>query len=78
MGKIYEWIGGCVFKLTQIGGGDGPGIGLERWTSANLIRGGNRDGRRAGGIKRGRYNGADYLGYYIKNNLFITDFQTGG
>ena len=53
MGKIYEGIWGCIFKLSQIGGGGGPGTGSERWFSTSLIRGGDGGGRYAGGIRRG-------------------------
>ena len=52
MGKTYKGIGGCVFKLNQIGGGGGPGIGLEGRSSANLIYKGNRGGQCTGGIRR--------------------------
>ena len=77
MGKIYKRIWGWVPKLSHIRGGGGRNTGIKRWPSANLIRKGNGGGRRAGGGK-GRYDGAGYLNYYIKNNLFIIDLRIGG
>ena len=73
MGKTYKGIKGRISKLTQIGSNNGPGIRSERWSSTNLIRGGDGGGQYAGGNKKGRHGGASYLGYYIKSNLLIID-----
>ena len=52
MGKIYKRVGGCVSRLTQIGGGGGPGTKIKRRPSASLIYGGDGGGQYISGIKR--------------------------
>ena len=51
MGKIYKRIWRRVPRLSHIGRGGGRGIKIKRRPNANLIRGGNRGGRCAGGGK---------------------------
>ena len=73
MGKIYEGVWGCVFKLSHIRGNGGPGIGTEGRFSVNLIYRGDGGGQCINGIRKKRYGGAGCFGDYIKNNLFIVD-----
>ena len=51
-GKIYERVGGYVFKLSHTGGSGGPGIRIKRRPSANLIHRGDRGGQYASGIRK--------------------------